>query len=961
MKILRLKIENLASIAEADIDFDAGRLGGESIFLICGDTGAGKTTLLDAITIALYDEVSRYSVAANERFLFDEANGDMAVGNVLNIVRRGSVSASSEVTFRADDGILYKAVWAVARARRKLGGRFQAKTRELHDLTHGRIIASSQKECQTVIPQVIGLSYEQFIKTVMLPQNQFAEFLRASRKDKSEILEMLVGNDIYSTISKRLHEHTLQARRDKEDAQTLLGTVRLFTPEERAAVVTGCEGLSARRQELQKQCRNLEAGLQWLRDELRLRQSLDEARLQCTALDRLTGSPEMQERFRLLHRYDCLADLFPRVEQLLMRRHEIGQCQTRRAEALRMRQETLPALQAEVARLTQALTMVQQAHAALEEERRRTISAVQEMPRQLLQQQLEQLESQDRQRMEAVTVLTLMAASLEEEEMIRVQWMQLQQELEGLPARLKELQSVLSLRREQFESANRLYEQQAAAMDDWARRCRARLEPGQPCPVCGSLEHRISPDELLIDLIGQARRQRDEIHAQWVAVQGEETALHRRWQEAGVSLEQSRRQQSAVVVKVKTLCGQWARLFPKMADQVPERYMELLKWLKEEQVRLNAERLRLQEALQEASRREVSLRQAEQAYADNLKQETLLTGRLAEANHRCQAIVNEQEAADRTLGQQIQVAQAEMNRLLEYLQVALEKYNRDLRDKDDPVMDLEGLIAFSSSRQRVVALRLEVEKLQQRQAEAAGRKHQAEAAYEQHAKSPVRPELPAEEMQAAYEDLCRKQQQIENEYYTCLAQLKRDDENRISHANLAGRLEQLSEVYARWNSLDELFGSTDGEKFRNIAQSWTLQLLLEQANHLLRQLCPRYELHCRPGSLVILVRDLDDGGACRVVNGVSGGETFILSLALSLALSQLNDNGLHIESLFIDEGFGSLSETFLDKALSVLENLQAGGRQIGIISHVEKLKERIPVHVRVERTDGFTSRVVVDR
>lgn len=961
MKILRLKIENLASIAEADIDFGAGQLGGESIFLICGDTGAGKTTLLDAITIALYDEVSRYSIAANERFLFDEANGDMAVGNVLNVVRRGSVFASSEVTFRADDGILYKAVWAVARAHRKSGGRFQAKTRELHDLTHDRVIASNQKECQMVIPKVVGLSYEQFVKTVMLPQNQFAEFLRASRKEKSEILEMLVGNDIYSDISKRLHEHTLQAKRAKEDAQTRLGTVRLFAPEERAAIERARDAMAVRRQELQAQSRNLEAGLQWLRDEVKLRRSMEEARQQCATVDRQIASPETQERLRFLRRYDRLADLFPHVEQLQMRRDEVVQCQARRAEALRVRQETLPALQLECNRLTRLLTGVRQERAVLEQRRQSTSAAVQEMPRPLLQQQLAQQEARDRQLMEAMTVLTLMEASMEEEAKARAQREQLQLELDRLPARLKELQAAVALRREQFEGVNRLYERQAAAMEDWARRCRALLEPGQPCPVCGSLEHRFQPDELLLSLIGQARRQRDAAHAQWVAVQGEEAALRRRQQEAGVLLEQCRRQCSAAVAKVQDLCRRWAMLIPAMAEQVPEGHARLLVCFKEERTRLDVERIRLQEVLQESTRRETLLRQVEQAYAENLKQETLLTGRLAEADNRRQVVINEQEAADRTLSRQLQSAQVEIDRLSEYIRMALEKYNRNFSGESDVAVDWDGLIALSSSRQRIAALRFEVETLQQQQAEAFGRKQQAEAAYEQHGKLSARPKLSMEAMQAAYDELCRQIRQTDDEYYAHLARLKNDDENRVSHAQLVTQVERLSESYALWSGLDDLFGSSDGEKFRNIAQSWTLQLLLEQANLLLRQLCPRYELHCRPGSLVILVRDLDDGGAYRVVNGVSGGETFILSLALSLALSQLNDNGLRIESLFIDEGFGSLSDTFLENVLTVLENLQAGGRQIGIISHVEKLKERIPVHVKVERTDGFTSRVVVGR
>jgi exonuclease SbcC len=204
---------------------------------------------------------------------------------------------------------------------------------------------------------------------------------------------------------------------------------------------------------------------------------------------------------------------------------------------------------------------------------------------------------------------------------------------------------------------------------------------------------------------------------------------------------------------------------------------------------------------------------------------------------------------------------------------------------------------------------------------------------------------------------------LEREYYAAVGQLKNDDEQRRTWDQYAAQLEKLKEEYTQWVSLDTLLGSTDGEKFRGVAQSWTLQLLLEQTNGILRTLCPRYELVCEPGGLVILVRDLADGGVVRAVNGVSGGETFILSLALSLSLAQLNDNGLRIESLFIDEGFGSLSESYLDNALSVLERLhsQGGGRQIGIISHVAKLRERIPVHLCVERTDAYTSGVVIRR
>jgi exonuclease SbcC len=143
-------------------------------------------------------------------------------------------------------------------------------------------------------------------------------------------------------------------------------------------------------------------------------------------------------------------------------------------------------------------------------------------------------------------------------------------------------------------------------------------------------------------------------------------------------------------------------------------------------------------------------------------------------------------------------------------------------------------------------------------------------------------------------------------------------------------------------------GSHDGKKLRVFAQSLTLEALLERANAHLSDLAPRYRLERVEGQdLELQVRDRDLGGEVRATTGLSGGESFLVSLALALALSGLCAAGTRVESLFIDEGFGSLDPDAQEQALAALDALQASGRQVVLVSHLPAIAERVGLSVRV--------------
>ncbi len=181
------------------------------------------------------------------------------------------------------------------------------------------------------------------------------------------------------------------------------------------------------------------------------------------------------------------------------------------------------------------------------------------------------------------------------------------------------------------------------------------------------------------------------------------------------------------------------------------------------------------------------------------------------------------------------------------------------------------------------------------------------------------------------------------------ATLKADEDNVRLVGEKMEALKKAEAVHAQWADFNRMLGDAEGKTFCKIAQSYILGELLHSANGYLRQFNNRYELEVNPGTLVIVVRDLLQGDLTSA-NTLSGGESFMVSLALALALSSTTGKVFSVDTLFIDEGFGSLSADYLDNVMETLNRLyDIGGRRVGIISHVERLKERITTQIQVAR------------
>ena len=224
-------------------------------------------------------------------------------------------------------------------------------------------------------------------------------------------------------------------------------------------------------------------------------------------------------------------------------------------------------------------------------------------------------------------------------------------------------------------------------------------------------------------------------------------------------------------------------------------------------------------------------------------------------------------------------------------------------------------------------------------------------------------ETDTEALQAALAGLQTERQQANQAATALRLAIAQDDARRHSAQAMLAQIEAQAMIERRWASLNELIGSADGKKFRNYAQQFTLEVLLGYANAHLTHLARRYRLERinNPGnpSLGLMVRDQDMGGELRSVHSLSGGESFLVSLALALGLASLSSNRVRVESLFIDEGFGSLDTETLRVAMDALDGLQAMGRKVGVISHVQEMTERIATRILVQPGAGGKSVVSV--
>lgn len=943
MKILAIRLKNLTSIeGTVEVDFTAEPLCSAGIFAISGPTGAGKSTLLDALCLALYDKAPRFAASVESVNLADVGDNRINQSDVRNLLRRGTSDGYAEVDFLGVDGHRYRSCWSVRRTRNKVSGSLQPQMMEVKELDTGKEFQGTKKELLAQLVELIGLTYEQFTRTVLLAQNDFATFLKSKGAAKAELLEKLTGTGVYSFISQEVFARNKAAQEEVALIHNKMSVIELIPEEEQLALQKEKELLAEKRSEGIKLLAEQNAQLNVVRslktqEELRTKKQKEEqgeqARLK-TALDILASQEEGLVRFKA--QWEAIQPDLKRARQLDV------QIQSQQ-EGYIQSQQLLQAARKQVQEQDKRKRMVEEQLHLSYQTLRRLLNVAGTEDSLLLEQVEETLRQEEgnlsagietnEKRLERLNAFGY--PSLAEEQVKLQKELARQQNIRQLTEALKKAMSEiehlekeaadcskeLSEREVALKTVQRLYENARMAVGKDVKALRRQLEEGEACPVCGSTSHPYHREQEVVDTL--FRNMEQEYNAA--------TAVYQQVNNRSIALQRDLAHQKMIAGQVREQLSAFQKESTDTGneEQIQQRLGELAKLILEYR-NLYAEWQRGDEEIKklrshyEALRENVSrCRLAMQKVSAANEQSVLLQNAAIAEQKRFEVIEKaldtlRRERSGLLKGKSADEAEAAVARREGELNLALEKARKEVETAQNGLSGLQGELKQIAS---------SIEELQVRQKQI---------------------EYP-EQLPEAIKKQQEENLNTERSLSIIEARLLQQAKNKAAVEQIAKELSEKQSVADRWAKLNKLIGSADGAKFKVIAQSYTLNLLLLHANKHLSYLSKRYKLQQVPGTLALQVVDCDMCDEIRTVYSLSGGESFLISLALALGLSSLSSNNLNVESLFIDEGFGSLDAESLRTAMEALEQLQMQGRKIGVISHVQKMSERISVQVQVHK------------
>ena len=940
MKILAIRLKNLTSIeGTVEVDFRTEPLHSAGIFAISGPTGAGKSTLLDALCLALYDKAPRFATSVENVNLADVGDNQINQSDVRNLLRRGTSDGYAEVDFLGIDGRRYRSRWSVRRTRNKINGSLQPQTLEVKELDTEKEFQGTKKELLIQLVELVGLTYEQFTRTVLLAQNDFATFLKSKGAAKAELLEKLTGTGVYSRISQEVYARNKAAQEEVTLIQNRMNVIELMPEEELLALQKEKELSTEKRAALlaeQNEQLNVVRSLK-IQEELCKKKQQEEQEEQAREKV-LQGALTSQEE-GLVHfkaQWEAIQPDLKKARQLDV------QIQSQQSSYIQS-QQILQAANRQVAEQEQKMRVAAEQLQVSYSSLNRLLSHV-GIEEALQLEQVEEILRQEENKLAAATStneerllrLNSFGYPLLAEEQVKLQKELTRQqnirqltetqtkaktEIERLEKEVADCLKQLTEQETALKVTQRLYENARMAVGKDVKALRRQLQEGEACPVCGSTAHPYHQEQEVVDTLFRSIEQEynvastnyQQMNNRSIALQRD--LAHQKTVDGQIA------EQLAALYKAGIEAGNEEQIQRRLAE-LAERILEYRNLYAEWQ-RGDEETKKIRTHC-EALRENVSLCRLAMQKVSSAKEQLVILQNAASAELKRFEVIEKalnvlrQERSQLLKGKSADEAEAAVAKREKELNLALEKARKEVEAVHNRLSGLQG---------EMKQIALAIGELQEQY------------------KKIESPELLPE--------IIKKQQEenlnIERALSTMEARLLQQAKNKLTVEQIAKELAEKQTVAERWAKLNKLIGSADGAKFKVIAQSYTLNLLLLHANKHLSYLSKRYKLQQVPDTLALQVIDCDMCDEIRTVYSLSGGESFLISLALALGLSSLSSNNLKVESLFIDEGFGSLDAESLRTAMEALEQLQMQGRKIGVISHVQEMSERISVQVQVHK------------
>jgi len=1001
MKILKIEFENINSLrGPQQIDFTDKPFSASSLFAITGPTGSGKSTILDVICLALFNHVPRLGKITKNEII--------AKGAILT---RNQKEAFARVTYDCKRGV-YASKWSISTNR---NDNLRDYEMEIADLASGKLIDLKKSDVPAKNEALIGLNYNQFIKAVLLAQGEFAQFLKVNKAERGELLEKITGTGIYRELGKKAYEKNKEASKEILQQQQEIEIIQksLLNDEDHAEISKDYASQQAACEPLEKEIQRLSKFVE-LKEEIKNQQSnIAKIAAEKTQAEEylnqfnenngksLTEHENLQEHAGDLRNWkqgkeneaeiskeiteieakigenkQAFSGLLSEVSQLLKTEvsandfegklneftGKIQQLEEERKEKGREYSKLMDELKLKTGDLSINFSKnpdenIQQLQAISNSAANRIENYEAELSN--FDSDAEALKLQLKEQTEKTRAAQKANSKIDESDRelkkIASEKTTIKKQSEALPQQIKDLDTKVQFQQKdlenlQLQQKNKLLE---ARLED----LRHNLIDNEPCPLCGAKHHPFADhapekDNLLEEKITQLQKELQLNSSQLAKIQ----ANFENFQQRLKTLEIEEQQWKATSEEKRIAFKTQFKDFDLATDEVWEssiarlsEQLELIeKWEKEQkqwQIAKNA--IPLLEQTKEIIKqgRDIAGKLKALYDGDDIVEKNRLY-------HRSFTTLTQQK---KSLQEQLENLKSRFQKLTSELLILEQQLSVVLKEKgyDNLQQALENLLP----EKEYLQLREQREKLQQSLSQLSTSHNLLQQQLEEKQK------LDIEETSAELQDqLTQKRQKLNdiNESSKALyRQLENQKENLNQLNNIRAGIAEKEQKIKRWRLLNELIGDATGRKFNEFAQDLTLTQLIALANKRLADLSDRYVID-KPmdeedDGLVAI--DEHMGGQRRSVKTLSGGETFILSLSMALALSDLASKNVEINSLFIDEGFGTLDPETLDQTLDTLEKLQAeSSKTIGIISHVDSLKERIATQVILSRNgQGYSS------
>ena len=975
MRILRIRLQNLTSLrGPHEVDLTIKPLADAGLFAITGATGAGKTTLLDAVTLALYGRAARYGKDPNPEDMMSRHTGE----------------CQAEVEFEVANKI-YRARWKLRRAGSKPNGNLQPAERHVYDAA-GVPIAQNVTEANKKIEELTGLNYERFLRSVLLAQGEFSKFLKSKPKERGQLLENLTGRELYSRLGTLAFEQARERKQELEKKTAEIDALTILEDDELEEHKQQHDRESKRQAALKAQLDRDEKINAKIIDLKAQRERESNAQTDLAGVKKeKTHAASRLKRLESHRKAEPFVAALTKLDTAAATRTEANATATQAKEESRDAQENLHTaqhlFQSSLQQAIETKSENKKSAEGLHGDATRRFEAADNWLKKNLQDQSlaedfisvnDDLADLKHARQsagdkwgewcrdaraassKAANHLPKTADSLSPSQLKKLVasfLKDLKTEAEAAAETVKQADAELKVRRDHLDKTREL-----ARIETH----RGLLKEGEACPLCGATEHPHAHRKVENREIEKLELRVEEAEAACAKIAETKQALstaHSLLKKQGTEVQSAAQAVADAAVELASVLDAFGVTLPAAGAEEPLR----------KQLKKRAQIYREKAEAREQAQRDRALAVEKLSAAKRAVED--LSGKLKKLKPLPESVKfkplkpsalpepadaeTEYESADRDLV----AAETSRRQAISDEKAAvtqLDWHEKSLRSAmgKSVFKTLKALREAHLKEGEVNDLAVLEEDLRTRSTQAETLLKDSQKQIAKLKKEKIPEGSAAGQFQEKYQSLKKEYEILIGKNVELDKTIKQDAQNRRRRDKGLKQVEKERKGLKIWNLLSEMIGSADGQKFQKIAQSITLETLVAHANRHLFHLNRRYSIRRddnEPFELELLIEDHHQADARRPMSSLSGGESFLASLALALGLSDLTGRNAAIDTLFIDEGFGSLDGDTLDIAIASLERLRQRNKTVGVISHVDLLKERVNTQIRVYKESNGTS------